>query len=100
MLPPTTPCGSNQHVIGRRQFLGDLWTGLGVTAGAGLFAHELGASEVARQGKSVVVVFLDGGISQFESWDPKSDLDTGGPFKAIPTSVPGIHISEQRSESP
>jgi len=94
MLPPTTPCGSNQHVIGRRQFLGDLWTGLGVTAGAGLFAHELGASEVARQGKSVVVVFLDGGISQFESWDPKSDLDTGGPFKAIPTSVPGIHISE------
>ncbi|MBM4002063.1 MAG: DUF1501 domain-containing protein [Planctomycetes bacterium] len=94
MLPPTTRCGSNQHLIGRRQFLGDLWTGLGVTAGAGLFAHQLGASEVARQGKSVVVVFLDGGISQFESWDPKSDLDTGGPFKAIPTSVPGIHISE------
>lgn len=33
-------------------------------------------------------------MSQFESWDPKSDLETGGPFKAIPTTVPGVHISE------
>ncbi|MFN9719795.1 MAG: DUF1501 domain-containing protein [Planctomycetota bacterium] len=94
MLALPTRCSSNQHSAGRRQFLGDLWTGMGVTAGAGLFAHQLGASEVARQGKSVVVIFLDGGISQFESWDPKSDTETGGPFKAIPTSVPGIHISE------
>jgi hypothetical protein len=35
-----------------------------------------------------------GGLSQLESWDPKPGAATGGPFRAIPTSVPGIHISE------
>src|SRR5262249_47268358 len=44
--------------------------------------------------KRVLVVFLLGGVSQLESWDPKPGTDTGGPFQAIPTSVPGIHISE------
>ncbi len=42
----------------------------------------------------VVVVFLEGGLSQLESWDPKPNTDTGGPFKAIQTSVPGTRISE------
>jgi hypothetical protein len=37
---------------------------------------------------------MHGGLSQLESWDPKPGTDTGGPFRAIPTSVPGIHISE------
>ncbi|MFM7928384.1 MAG: DUF1501 domain-containing protein, partial [Pirellula sp.] len=87
------PCGSLEHAIGRRQFMGDFMTGLGALAGTSLFSHPLGASQIAKQNKSVVVIFLDGGISQFESWDPKKDLETGGPFKAIPTTVPGIHIS-------
>ncbi|MCA8996191.1 MAG: DUF1501 domain-containing protein, partial [Planctomycetaceae bacterium] len=29
-----------------------------------------------------------------ETWDPKPKTDTGGPFRAIPTAVPGMHISE------
>ncbi len=74
--------------------MGDFLTGLGAAAGASFFSHPLGAGEIANKNKTVVVIFLDGGISQFESWDPKADLETGGPFKAIPTSVPGIHISE------
>ena len=37
---------------------------------------------------------MAGGLSQLESWDPKPGQDTGGPFRAIPTSVPGVHISE------
>ncbi len=88
------PCGKIDHVLGRRQFMGEFLTGTGVILGSSLFSHPLGASEVATQGKSVVVVYLNGGISQFESWDPKTDLETGGPFKSIPTTVPGIHVSE------
>src|SRR5206468_2113942 len=42
----------------------------------------------------MIVIFLSGGVSQLETWDPKPNTDTGGPFRAIPTSVPGIHISE------
>ena len=42
----------------------------------------------------MLVIFLAGGSSQLESWDPKPRTATGGPFRAIPTSVPGTHISE------
>ncbi|MGC3967367.1 MAG: DUF1501 domain-containing protein [Pirellulales bacterium] len=33
-------------------------------------------------------------MSQLETWDPKPNTDTGGPFRPISTSVPGIQISE------
>jgi hypothetical protein len=40
------------------------------------------------------MIFLSGGVSQLETWDPKPGTDTGGPFRAIPTTVPGVHVSE------
>jgi hypothetical protein len=52
------------------------------------------AEEMAQGEKQVVFVWLDGGISQLESWDPKPNTEHGGPFRAIPTSVPGIHFCE------
>lgn len=94
MTDRDTWCGSRDHFIGRRQFMGTTLAGVGGAVGASLFTHPLGAAQVAERGKSMVVIFLEGGLSQFESWDPKSHFETGGPFKAIPTSVPGIHISE------
>jgi hypothetical protein len=42
----------------------------------------------------LVVFNMHGGLSQLESWDPKPGTKTGGPTRAIPTSVPGVHISE------
>lgn len=48
----------------------------------------------SRTSKQVLFIWLDGGISQLESWDPKPNTEFGGPFRAIPTSVPGIHVSE------
>jgi uncharacterized protein (DUF1501 family) len=89
------PCLSPHHSLARRQFVGDLCAGgAAVASGISLFSHPAGAAQLAAHGRSVVVIFLGGGISQFESWDPKTHLETGGPFKSIPTSVPGIHISE------
>src|SRR6185436_390958 len=41
----------------------------------------------------------DGGMSQLESWDPKPNTQFGGPFRSIPTSVPGVHVSELLSKS-
>ena len=52
------------------------------------------ASELKKQDKRVILLWLAGGASQFETWDPKPGVKTGGPFRAIPTDVPGIHISE------
>jgi hypothetical protein len=82
-------CGSNQHNVNRRMFLGTV-------AGTGLsvLANPLSAKQLASQQKRVLMVFLAGGVSQLETWDPKPGTNTGGPFRAIPTSVPGTHISE------
>jgi uncharacterized protein (DUF1501 family) len=53
-----------------------------------------GAQELASARKQVVVFWMAGGVSQLETWDPKPDTDTGGPFQAIETSVPGVRICE------
>jgi hypothetical protein len=44
----------------------------------------------------VILVWLRGGASHLETFDPKPQApsDFRGPFHAIPTNVPGIHISE------
>lgn len=52
------------------------------------------AGELKKQDKRVILLWLAGGASQLETWDPKPGTKTGGPFRAIPTNVTGIHISE------
>ncbi|MDA1016369.1 MAG: DUF1501 domain-containing protein [Planctomycetota bacterium] len=46
--------------------------------------------------KSVIVVFVGGGQSQLEMWDPKPDapLEVRGEFGSIETAVPGWRIGE------
>lgn len=86
-------CGSAEHVLARRQFLSGL-AGVSIAGSlGGVAAHSLAAT-LQKQHKRVVMFNMHGGLSQLESWDPKPSTETGGPFRAIPTTVPGIHISE------
>ena len=91
-------CQSEEHLIARRQFLGNV--GLGaltggiVVGGLGVFANPVAAEKLKKDQKRVIVVNMAGGLSQLESWDPKPGTSTGGPFRAIPTSVTGVHICE------
>jgi hypothetical protein len=85
-------CQTAEHVVSRRAFLGT--AGTAAVLGPAGFANVSAAAELKKSQKRVVVVFLSGGLSQLESWDPKPNTDTGGPFRAIPTSVPGIQICE------
>lgn len=88
-------CRSAAHAVSRRRFLGGLLAGSAATAlGRAGTAPAPVASELATGQKRLMVIFLHGGVSQLESWDPKPGTDTGGPFLAIPTSVPGLHVSE------
>ena len=89
-------CNSAEHGIARRQFLGTLAAvGAGaMTGGLGVFSAPAIANQLRSDQKRIVVFNMHGGLSQLESWDPKPGTDTGGPFRAIPTSVPGVHISE------
>src|SRR5690242_3942887 len=90
-MRPFYACGSPDHALSRRRFLGTAAAGM---MGLGALADPAVAARLSRHDKRVLLIFLSGGLSQLESWDPKPGTDTGGPFQAIPTSVPGVHISE------
>jgi uncharacterized protein (DUF1501 family) len=88
-------CGSSEHRMHRRKFLGAAAAGLGgVVAGLGAFGRPALAKALESSQYRVLVINMHGGLSQLESWDPKPGTSTGGPFRAIPTSVPGLHVSE------
>jgi uncharacterized protein (DUF1501 family) len=49
-----------------------------------------------KKDTAVILIWLDGGPSQLETYDPKPEAsdDYRGPWKAIKTNVPGIRICE------
>lgn len=55
------------------------------------FAEDTAA---APRAKNLIILWMSGGPSQLDTFDLKPGRPTGGPFKAIPTAVPGIEISE------
>jgi hypothetical protein len=79
---------------------------LGAACGLGLTLPELlqaqaqtrptAAGSTFGRAKSVIVLYLHGGHAQQETWDPKPDGPSAvrGEFGAIPTSVPGVRVSE------
>lgn len=87
-------CNSPAHALSRRQFLAGSAAGAASVLGFKDMLTPVNADEIRRQDKRVLVIFLAGGVSQLETWDPKPGTNTGGPFQAIPTSVPGTHICE------
>ena len=56
----------------------------------------LGAAKAKHSAKSVIYIFLSGGLSQIDSFDPKPDGPEAfrGEFKPIATRTPGIQICE------
>ncbi len=63
-----------------------------------LLAREAGT--IANPGakrKSCILLWMDGGPSQTETFDPKPEASTGirGEFKSIATAIPGVQICEK-----
>ena len=60
----------------------------------GLFSIPALAEQVQQKQKKVILLWLCGAPSQFETWDPKPRTSTGGPFGAIQTKLPGVMLGE------
>lgn len=82
--------------VSRRDFLR-----IGALAPLGLSLPRLLAAEhaggaTAARAKSVILVYLGGGISHHDSFDPKPDAveEIRGKYQTIPTNVPGLRVTE------
>ena len=95
---------TNCNGVTRRDFI---QLGLGGVLGLGFCdllrlrasGAEAGANLTAKVGgKNVncILIWMDGGPSHYETFDPKRDApsEIRGEFKPIPTKVPGVHFSE------
>jgi hypothetical protein len=88
---------STDGVVSRRGFLRQL--GMGAIAARVL---RLGwrdllmarAAELRRRGKAMILLWMDGGPSQFDTFNPKIGSPSQGPARSIPTNVPGVHFAE------
>jgi uncharacterized protein (DUF1501 family) len=103
-------CGDPAHFrkTSRRDFLYvGLIGGLGLTLGnyfgarKALAALTPEAPVLAAPAKSVIHIFLPGGISAQESWDPKpyAPIEYRGAFGSIKTKVDGLLFGELLSET-
>ena len=93
MIPHPFACHSSEHGLSRRRVLKGM-LGSGVGAGLSACAEPLVAGEMKQQRKQMLFVWLDGAISQFETWDPKPGTQFGGPLRSTQTRIPGVHLSE------
>jgi len=98
MKPTSVPpghCTPEEHRLHRRLFLKGL-AASGVPAVAsfsGLFTNPVFAETARRAQKKVLLLWLCGAPSQFETWDPKPGRPSSGPFPSIPTALSGVHFS-------
>ena len=78
----------------RRQALSGMAAGLGSLAmGSPLQALTAGARHRPSH-RRLVVLWLDGGPSQFETFDPKPGTKTGGPTQALATDIADWQFSQ------
>ncbi|MEJ7730933.1 MAG: DUF1501 domain-containing protein [Polyangiaceae bacterium] len=83
--------------LDRRHFLtlGAGAVGVACAARWGLGAEALAQTAPAgASAKACILLWMNGGPSHIDTWDPKPGKPTGGKHKAIQTSAPGMRISE------
>ncbi|MBC8113303.1 MAG: DUF1501 domain-containing protein [Candidatus Saccharimonas sp.] len=87
---------NRQGYLGRREFLANLAGG--ATAGALTLGWRdmlvAQAAELRKKGKSIILLWMDGGPSQFDTFNPKVGSPNQGPARAISTNVAGVEFAD------
>src|SRR3954471_23230753 len=100
-LPNQLGCPEFRHslAMSRRGFLRAGALGYAGLTLAGLLKSEQAARAAGKttsRDKSVIILWMRGGPSQHETWDPKPEapMEYRGEFGAMSTKVPGIQICD------
>lgn len=82
-----------QRGMDRRQVLGMI-----AASGLSFSLPAMSAKAANRRSnerpKSLITLWMNGGMSQLETWDPHSGSESGGETRSIKTSQPGVEISD------
>ncbi len=97
MIPPRKPPAICNGPLHRREFLRAGLAAFGSLSLPGLF-HWRAKAGLPAPGErtAIIVVWLRGGASHLETYDPKPDAPSEyrGPYSAIATRTPGLRVSE------
>ncbi len=88
--------------LSRREFAARTASSLlGVGLLPGLFASKAQAAfeqssklKQVATAKNVIYLYMSGGQSHLDTWDPKEGVETAGPTKPLKTSADGLRVSE------
>ena len=97
MLELTSPSPRRCDGVSRRGFLKIGTLGFtGLTLADALRVRASASTASSASDRSVILIWLDGGPPQHETYDPKPDAPSEfrGPLKAISTAIPGVQVSE------
>src|SRR3954471_93170 len=90
-----TRASRNAPRLSRRDLLRLAAAGVvGVSTSGWIEAMAADTAGDPKRKKAVILLWMTGGPSQLDTFDPKPGHANGGEFKAIETAVPGIRISE------
>lgn len=89
-------CDAPEHFgLNRRDLIKAGLVGFtGYTLSQGFAPMQALALPARRAAKNVIMLWMAGGPSQIDTWDPKPGEANGGPTKAIETKVKGVYYSE------
>ena len=62
--------------------------------GSSIWSSLFSASVESAKAKSCIMIFLEGGPSQIDTFDPKPGASTAGTFEAIETKLPGVRFAQ------
>lgn len=82
--------------VSRRSFLQVGLAGMGAIGLGDVMRLRAAASSVPAKDTSLILIWLDGGPSQHDTYDPKpkAPAEYRGIWSQIPTNVPGIEVTE------
>jgi hypothetical protein len=86
---------NRRHPLTRREWLRLAACGVAATSASGWFESlASGAAADPKRRRACILLWMAGGPSQIDTFDPKPGKENGGPTQAIETSVPGLKIAE------
>jgi len=92
---PFAPCGSSEHLTRRA-----MMQGIGTAAGASwltplsqALAQEAASAPKGKPARSLILLWLGGGPSQLDTFDPHPTTSIGGGVKTVETAIKGVHFA-------